>query len=295
MPHTWSYQDLWKVVTKGPFVLRLTGAELLWLRFRTDPEVVRTVLPRPLRVPDDPLVTAFVARYPETNFGPSYREATVALEATYHGELGSYAIAMPVTDDMAMAGGREGSGYPKKMAEIELLSRGSHVHGRVARHGTEILRLEGELLEDTGTDPVGMGTETRGLDGEPTRKSVQWLFKYSTGVDGRPFQHSPLLVRQTVLFSPRNGQRRAALHLKLVSSPTDPLGDIPVVDLVDAGYGPFDIAMLPGRVVHKVRNPYGLVRKTLFRSDWPALMDFEAMPSHTFRERRRLGRKLSKY
>lgn len=190
MPHTWSYQDLWKVVTKGPFVLRLTGAELLWLRFRTDPEVVRTVLPRPLRVPDDPLVTAFVARYPETNFGPSYREATVALDATYHGELGSYAIAMPVTDDMAMAGGREGSGYPKKMAEIELLSRGSHVHGRVARHGTEILRLEGE---------------------------------------------------------------------------------------------------------HKVRNPYGLVRKTLFRSDWPALMDFEAMPSHTFRERRRLGRKLSKY
>lgn len=295
MPYTRSYQEVWKAVTKGPFVPRLPGAELLWLRFRTDPEVVRAVLPRPLRVPDDPLATAFVARYPKTNFGPSYREGNLALDATYRGELGSYSIAMPVTDDMAMAAGREGSGYPKKMAEIELVRRDHHALGRVIRHGTEILRLEGELLDDVGNDAVGMGAETRGLDGEPTRKSVQWLFKYSTGVDGRPFQHMPLLVRQTVLLSPRDGQRQAALHLKLVSSPTDPLGDIPVVDLVGAGYGLFDIAMLPGRVVHKVRNPYGLVRKTLFRSDWAALMDFEAMPSHTFRERHRLGRKLSKY
>lgn len=245
MPYTRSYQEVWKAVTKGPFVLRLPSAELLWHRFRTDPEVVRTVLPRPLRVPDDPL----------------------ALDATYRGALGSNSIAMPVTDGIAMvAAGREGSGYPKRMAEIELIRRDHHALGRVIRHGTEILRVEGEPLEDTGNDVVDMGTETSALDGEPTGKSVQWLFKYSTGDDGRPFQHMPLLVHQTVLLSPRDGQRPAAFHLKLVSSPTDPLGDTPIVDLADAGYGFFDIAVLPGRAVHKVRKPYGLVRKTL---SWP--------------------------
>ncbi len=29
-----------------------------------------------------------------------------------------YCLSMPVDDDMAMAGGREAFGYPKKMAEV---------------------------------------------------------------------------------------------------------------------------------------------------------------------------------
>lgn len=295
MPYTWSYQEIWKMVAKRPFVPRLTGAELLWLRFSTEPEVVRAVLPRPLRVPDDPLATAFVASYPKTNFGLPYREAVLALDATYHGEPGQYSIAMPVTDDMAMAAGREGYGYPKKLAEIELRRRDHHALGSVARHGVEIMRLEGELLEETGRNPEGLGMEVQGLDGEPARKSVQWLFKHSAAVDGRPFQHPPLLVRQPVLFSPRDGQRRAALHLKLMSSPTDTLGDIPVLEAVDAGYGSFDIAMLPGRVVHKVRNPYRFLPKSLHRSDWFALVDFDSVPSRSVWERRRLRQELSRY
>ena len=295
MPYTRSYQDVWKMLAKGPFVVRLTGAELLWLRFRTEPGVVAAVLPRPLRAPFDTLAMAFVASYPETNFGPPYREAVLALDATYRGEPGSYCIAMPVTDDMAMAAGREGYGYPKKMAEIELIRHGHHALGSVVRHGVEIMRLEGELLEDSGRVPEGFGTEVQGLDGEPTRKKVQWLFKYSTGADGAPFQHLPLLVRQPVLFTPREGQRRAALHLKMMSSPTDPLGDIPMLEAVDAGYGVFDIAMLPGRVVHKVRNPYRFLPKSLHTSDWFTLIDFDAMPSHTMRERRRLRQELSRY
>lgn len=295
MPYTWSYQDVWKAVVKAPLVPKLTGAELLWLRFRTEPEVVHAILPRPLRVPDDPLATAIVASYHETSFGPPYREAILSLDATYRGELGSYIVAIPVTDDMAMASGREIYGFPKKLAEIELVRRDHHAIGTVVRHGVEILRLEGELLDDTGQDAEALGMKAWGLDREPARKMVSWLFKYSHAADGSAFEHAPLLVREAVLFTPHDGQRRAALHLKLVSSPTDPLGEIPLVEAVDAGYGHFDVAMLPGRVVHKVRNPLPFLRRALWRLDSFAQMDFEAIPSHTFADRRRLRRQLSQY
>ena len=51
-----------------------------------------------------------------------------------------YCLSMPVDDDMAMAGGREVFGYPKKMAEsITLREEGSTVIGSAVRKGTEIL------------------------------------------------------------------------------------------------------------------------------------------------------------
>ena len=101
----------------GPFLPRFTAAEMLLVGFRTDPTVVERILPKPLQVPDDPLALAFVARYPETNFGVTYNEGALIVPATFKGEVGGYCLAMPVDNDMAMVGGRERHGFPKKMAD----------------------------------------------------------------------------------------------------------------------------------------------------------------------------------
>jgi len=37
-------------------------AEMLWVLFRTDPEVVKQIVPEPLKPSADPYATAFVAR-----------------------------------------------------------------------------------------------------------------------------------------------------------------------------------------------------------------------------------------
>lgn len=63
---------------------------------------------------------------------------------THKGETGAYCLTMPVDDDVAMIGGREQFGIPKKIAEITLDRDSDTVVGRVARKGSEILTLEDE-------------------------------------------------------------------------------------------------------------------------------------------------------
>jgi acetoacetate decarboxylase len=114
--------------------------------FRTDPDVVRAALPKPLVPAEEPLAQAFVVRYPETNIGLSYSEGALFSRAVYKDEPGWYRLAMPVDDDMALVGGRGQFGYPKKIAEEITLERaGNQVVGRVIRRGVEVPHIEEEL------------------------------------------------------------------------------------------------------------------------------------------------------
>ena len=52
-------------------------AEMLTIYFETKPEVVKRLLPPPLKPAKDPLGGAFVANYPKTNFGVTYLESAL--------------------------------------------------------------------------------------------------------------------------------------------------------------------------------------------------------------------------
>jgi acetoacetate decarboxylase len=285
-----------KVAAAGDYLPEFTGAQMAWVTFRTDPVVVRAVLPRPLRVPSQATATAFVARYPATNFGLSYNEGALSVGATYRGEPGRYCLAMPVDDDMAMVAGRERFGYPKKVADsISLSSCEDHVVGSVVRRGVEIIRIEGDLTSGPEELLSRLGTADVDLDGQPCRKTVSWLFKYFPAARGAGLESAPLLVREAVLFRPREGLRSGRFELRMLSSPTDPLGDIPVLEVLAGGYGVFDNTMLPGRVVRRIRNVYRFLPKALFKFDWYDLIDIESVPARSLRERRRLHKAIARY
>lgn len=296
MSYKMEFKDLRKLIAATPYLLESVGAEMLIIRFRTDPDVVASVLPRPLKAPAEPLGTAFVARYPETNFGIQYNEGALLLDATYKGELGSYCLAMPVDDDTAMIGGREGYGYPKKMADRITLDRsGDHIVGSVVRKGAEILRIEGDLTREwiqSGTSPL---REDHDLEGKPCLVGTSWLFKHFPAADTRIFESTPRLIRVPVLFRPRPGQLSGDLDLKLVSSVTDPLGDIPVHEVVAAQYGLFDNTMLPGKAVRKIRNLYNFIPRSMFTDDSFALVLDSNPPARSPREKVRLRRRLRRY
>lgn len=132
-----------KQLRSADWTAEFTGAEVLSAVFRTEQKVLEQILPRPLRSPANPLALAFVAHYPKTSFETVYNEAALFVQAEYRGRSGMYCLSMPVDDDMAMVGGREVFGYPKKMAEsISLEKQGSRVIGSAVRKGTEIIRIE---------------------------------------------------------------------------------------------------------------------------------------------------------
>ena len=99
-------QNELKQLRSADWTAEFPGAEVLTAVFRTDQAVLAQILPRPLRSTEHPLGFAFVAHYPHTNFGTVYSEAALFVQAEHRGRIGMYCLAMPVDDDMAMAGGR---------------------------------------------------------------------------------------------------------------------------------------------------------------------------------------------
>ena len=99
------------------------GAEMLTVTWETKPEIIKSLLPPPLKPTEKPIASAFVADYPKTNFSLPYREAALFLLAEDQGVEGGDRLAMPVTNDMAMAGGREVLDIPRRWPTSTLTIR----------------------------------------------------------------------------------------------------------------------------------------------------------------------------
>lgn len=254
----------------APFVSEFTGAEMLMAAFQTEPGAIAKMLPRPLRPTSKPIGFAFVARYPQTNFGSTYREGALFVQARLGREVGLYCLAMPVTEDMAMVYGRERYGYPKKIAEsISLEDTGSQVVGCVVRKGAEILRIELEpnAMADPG-DPGIFAHEAVDSDGRSCWEAVAFFFKFFPSPDGKYFDYLPRVVRHPTLFRPRAGLRKGVGRVVLTSTACDQLAELPVGSVIGCMHGTWDNTMLPGRVMRRVWNVWRFLPHAFFNTDF---------------------------
>ncbi len=102
---------------RGPY--RFNNREFLVITYRTDPEVLRTVVPEPLEI-SEPLVRYEFMRMPDsTGFG-AYTESGQVIPVSFRGAKGGYVHAMYLNDHPPIAGGRELWGFPKKLASPKL-------------------------------------------------------------------------------------------------------------------------------------------------------------------------------
>ena len=256
-----------KQLRSADWTAEFPGSEVVTAVFRTDPAVLARVLPRPLRPPERPIAFAFVAHYPNTNFATVYSEAALFVQAEYRGRKGMYCIAMPVDDDMAMAGGREVFGYPKKMAEsITLEKAGPKVVGSVVRKGTELIRIEVEPNRAADIDALALPGERDPTSPRAFEVTV-YLFKHFQSPTMRGFDYLPRLVAEPVVLRPRDDVLDGQGTLLLTSSPYDPVGEIPVVEMITCAYGTFDNTMMPGKVVGRVWNPLAFAKHAFFKVD----------------------------
>jgi acetoacetate decarboxylase len=245
------------------------NAEMLFAIFETDPAIVQEILPQPLKPSSDAYGIVFVGSYPETNFGCIYNEGALFLNCEFKSERGVYCLSMPVDDDMAMVGGREYYGYPKKMAErISLERNGDYVVGSVIRKGTEIIRIECQLEQGAPHDLFeNLAYPTEDWNGIKCQKFVSFLFKYFPSPGGDAFDYFPRLIREPVLFRPIGELRAGAGKIFLGCTDYDPLGVIPVNSISNIAYGLFHNTMLPGKVVGRVWDPFAFMKHAFFKVD----------------------------
>jgi acetoacetate decarboxylase len=245
-------------------------AEMALVFFGTDPEVVKRIVPEPLKPSAMPSAMAFVARYPKTNFGSVYNEAALFVTVEYEGQLGGYCLAMPVTEDMALIGGREIFGFPKKIADqISLEKTENGVQGRCVRRGVELMNLSMPFEEEVEAEKAVemLGALTAQEPGEGW-KTIAYNFKFFRSPRLTDFDYKPRLVKQVTTFKPSSKIKLSSgFNLKLKSSDSDPLAEIPVKEPVMGLYGIFNNTMHPGEVIAEVEEEQ-FRRYAFFKQDY---------------------------
>jgi acetoacetate decarboxylase len=235
---------------------------MLTVMWETKPEIVERLLPPPLEPTETPLVTAFVANYPKTNFGVIYLEGALFLSAHHKGEEGRYCLAMHVTNDMAMAGGREVFGFPKKMAEISLKRNGQDMEGWLERRGVRFFELRVKLTGKFNSEDA-VAKLSLAPNAEDESVAIAYNFKHFPAPEGGGFDYSPRLVKQETEFSPTLIELGEA-EVVMKPSDYDPWADVEIVKLLGAFYMKGNNAMRKGKTVAEVEPedfaPYAFLK-----------------------------------
>ncbi|TFG02071.1 MAG: acetoacetate decarboxylase [Promethearchaeota archaeon] len=228
----------------------LFNAELLIVFWETKPEIIQNLLPPPLKPTIHPVAQAFIANYPETNFGMPYKEAALFLYAEYDGEIGMYCLSMPVDNDMAMARGREITGYPKKMATLHFQHEGKSTEGWVERNGKKFFQanVEGNnKLNDKNALKIAMEL---GLDPK-NPGSIAYNYKFFRAPNYKMFDYNPRLIRAKTTMHTIDMQMGTA-QLTLNHSKFDPWSEVEVVNILAGLYMKTNTQLLPGEVVAEI-------------------------------------------
>ena len=239
-------------------------AEMLVTYWETKPEIVKRLLPPPLKPASQPIAYAFVANYPKTNFGVSYKEAALFLAAEFNGEEGGYCLAMPVTNDMALVAGREVFGYPKKMANIHINVEKRNAEGWAERLETKFFevkaRLNGRL---NAPDAMQLFTERIGTGTSPEIITVTYNYKHFPAPEGNGFDYHPRLIREEVVFRPKELKLGSA-EIILKSSDSDPWAEVEVKRILGSVFLKGNNSMRKGSVVAEVEpaefQPYAFLK-----------------------------------
>ena len=129
-----------------PFPLYYEDVRILLFPYLTDVAAAAALVPSQFElVPADPagkfaIAQVVFAKYPFSNIG-GYNEVAQTVVVTYKGTPGTYAVRLHVTNDQAMAAGREIGGFPKKLGKITF-DEGADLpqHARVAHRPADLHR-----------------------------------------------------------------------------------------------------------------------------------------------------------
>ena len=241
-------------------------AKMLTVLWETTPEVISKVLPPPLKPIKKPIALAFIAHYPNTNQGLPYYEGALMLRCEYDGEFGNYYLAMPVTDDRALLGGREIFGFPKKMAHVHLERKEKKVYGYSERLGVKNIEVHADLAESFNEPETPQLIKELGLLPGRNKNTINYNFKYFPAPNKKGFDYHPWLVKQQTSVRPK-GMEMGRADITLTSTVHDPWAEIEIKRVLGALFLKTDNTMLPGEKLCEV-DPEEFLPYSYINWDW---------------------------
>ena len=224
---------------RGPY--RFYNREFVVISYRTDPEILRAVVPEPLEVVGDTVNYEFIRMPDSTGFG-DYTETGQVIPVRFKdakGDVqeGGYVHAMYLDDNSPIAGGREIWGFP----------RSSPARRSAIENETLVCTLHyGSVLCVSAT----MGYKHREIDPAPLLKSLakpNFMIKIVPHVDCTP--RICELVRYYVEDVTLKGAWAGPAALQLFDHALCDVNRLPVRQIVSASHFVTDLTLGLGEVV----------------------------------------------
>ncbi len=219
----------------GPY--RFVDREYLIISYRTDPEMLRRLIPAPLELAEPVVKFEFINMPDSTGFG-HYCESGQVIPVTLDGVHGGFVLSMFLNDHPPIAAGRELWGFPKKLGQPELRVHTDTLMGTLDYS---------EFRVATGT----MGYKHRAMDLAQAKAALEapaFLLKIIPHVDGTP--RICELVKYSLTDVTVKGAWTGPGGLDLRHHALAPIADLPVREILSTVHIIADLCLPLGTVAH---------------------------------------------
>lgn len=217
--------------------------EGIYAAWATDPEVLASVLPKPL-APVSPVVLTYIIEAKNPNFSVPYKEAALMTVVMNNGKPGLYTIAMMLNgSDNAVAMGRDVLSIPKKNAEDIYVRRvGDTVEAGCTRMGVDVIKINAEV--GSFNDPACAKVFANRTPGEVT-DSINFFYKFE--IDQNEAGES--IIRDVNILTARLQMKyhtweNASVDVALKPSVSDPWAQLACAKPLGGGWATFDLGLL---------------------------------------------------
>jgi len=209
----------------------------LAITFKTSPDVLRTLVPEPMVVNADNLMTIYIGEFNLADPKQiSYYEAGIMIPASYGSDKGCYMPVLYLDKMLPITIGREVFGYPKFQADLSMEVKDGVVHACVRSEGTSLI---------DATLQMGTPIPPRAFSPRST-----FLIKAVPSVTGGSMYDVKHLTTSVLRDEQNTDVRPGKATIRLGSTESDPLGRIPVLEIVSGVYYIGGFALDYGRVVY---------------------------------------------
>lgn len=210
--------------------------EMFTIVLKTDPELLRTLVPEPLEPNADNIMVIYIGwLHIEEPKHITYGEAGIMIPTSFGDRLGTYMPILYLDEMETLTSGREVWGFPKFRGEIAFKRTEASVEASVSSDGVKI--IDAKMDFDKPGEPL------------PVYDREHFLLKSIPSVTGEGYE-----VRQIDSCKVTGDNRKEILlgdvKLNLASTDKDPLGKIPIHEIVSSTYTVGDITLGHGEVIH---------------------------------------------
>lgn len=231
---SYSMPELSELYGEPPFHYREVNQ--LLVEFETEAAVLRELVPKPLTPNRENTMFVSVAEFLCSGFG-RYYETHVFTHATYKRRLVNFSLYLILDNDVAICGGREIWGFPKKLGRLTMNMTDDVVSATVERGGITVIDCAMRMA--TMIEPEALGG------------TAEWVARKFIPNVTRGARPDVDQLTSTTLTNITVGEvHKGPATLNFGASPADRLADIPIVRMRDGYFYESTFTLDDGIVLH---------------------------------------------